>query len=149
MISSLQLPMRFEPELLRRDLSAVEAGEWTKHYNQADYGGDWRGAALRSKSGNTRELFAGAAEFQDTPLLDACPYFREVMAAFDCPLKSVRLLSLAPGSFIREHTDDSLDFEDGEVRIHIPVQTNADVEFYVAGERLLLEEGGSYYLNVN
>jgi aspartyl/asparaginyl beta-hydroxylase (cupin superfamily) len=64
-------------------------------------------------------------------------------------LKSVRLLSLAAGSFIREHSDHALTYEDGEMRVHIPVQTSGQVEFYVDGERLLLEEGHSYYINVN
>ncbi len=59
------------------------------------------------------------------------------------------MLGLAPGSYIREHSDNALDYEDGEIRIHIPVQTNPEVEFYVSGERLLLEEGGCYYVNVN
>jgi hypothetical protein len=72
-----------------------------------------------------------------------------VLAEFHCPLKSVRLLSLAPGSFIREHSDHALGYEDGEIRIHIPIRTNPGVEFYVCGERLLLEEGECYYVNVN
>jgi Aspartyl/Asparaginyl beta-hydroxylase len=145
----LQLPLAFDAEGLHGDLRALPPEAWRPHYNEADYGGVWRGVALRSPSGDAGELFAGAAAYRDTPLLDLCPGIRQVLAAFECKLKSVRLLSLAPGSFIREHTDDALDFEDGEVRIHIPVQTNADVEFYVAGERMLLAEGGAYYVNVN
>jgi hypothetical protein len=148
-LTSLRLPLGFHPELLRADLALVPSEAWSSHYNEADYGGIWRGAALRSASGEARELFAGAAAYRDTPLLDLCSYFRKVLAGFECPLRSVRLLSLAPGSFIREHTDAALDFEDGEVRIHIPLQTNPDVEFYIAGERMLLEEGSAYYLNVN
>jgi hypothetical protein len=130
-------------------LTRVEPHEWSPHYNANDYGGQWRGAALRSANGSVRDLRAQAFDFAGTPLLDRCPYFREVLAAFHCPLKSVRLLALAPGSFIREHTDNALEYAGGEVRIHIPVQTSSDVEFYVAGERLLLEEGGCYYVNVN
>ncbi len=152
MLSGLQFPFRFDPELLRADLAKVCPAEWRPHYNDADYGGQWRGAALRSPSGAPGDLSAqppDRAPFAGTPLLDRCPYFQQVLAAFPCPLKSVRLLALAPGAFIREHTDDGLDYHDGEVRIHIPVQTNPDVEFYVAGERLRLDEGGCYYVNVN
>jgi hypothetical protein len=92
---------------------------------------------------------ASALLFRDTPLFVRSPYFREVLAVFQCPLKAVRLLSLAPGSFIREHSDNALDFEDGEIRIHVPIETNPGVEFCVSGERLLFEEGGCYYVNVN
>ena len=151
-LSGLQFPFRFDPELLRADLAKVCPGEWRPHYNDADYGGQWRGAALRSPLGAPGDLSAQPAHrapFAATPLLDRCPYFQQVLAAFPCPLKSVRLLALAPGAFIREHTDNGLDYQDGEIRIHIPVQTNPGVEFYVAGERLRLDEGGCYYVNVN
>jgi hypothetical protein len=148
----LKFPFHYDPERLKLDLRAASPEDWAPHYNQGDYGGEWRGAALRSAAGCPQNLNAGPAgnaEFAATPLLGRCPYFREALSVFECPLKTVRLLSLAPGSFIREHTDNALDFEDGEIRIHIPVQTNPGVEFYVAGERLQLDEGGCYYVNVN
>ncbi len=148
----LKLPFRFDPALLQHDLALIHAAEWSPHYNESDFGGEWTGVALRSAAGATSDLHAGhsgQSEYQDTDLLRRCAYFREILRRFQCPLKSVRLLSLAPGSFIREHSDPALAFEDGEVRIHIPVETSSGVEFYVCGERLLLEEGGCYYLNVN
>jgi hypothetical protein len=148
-LTGLQLPYRFDAARLRAELAVAGLPDWSAHYNTRDFGGDWRGAALRSASGSTGELAAVAPAFQDTPLLARCPYVREVLSAFRCPLKSVRLLSLAAGSFIREHSDDALDYEDGEVRIHVPVQTNPGVEFYLDGERLALTEGNTYYVNVN
>ena len=146
------LPFRFDPVRLKADLARVCENEWTPHFNERDYGGDWRGVALRSQNGAKSFLlasFVGAAEFRDTELMDRCAYFREVLSVFECPVKAVRLLSLGAGSFVREHTDHALSYEDGEMRIHIPVQSSADVGFYVDGERLLLEEGGTYYINVN
>jgi hypothetical protein len=134
------------------DLARLRPEDWEPHYNQGDYGGEWRGAALRAVAGSSHKLNAGFAEgasFADTSLLGRCPYFSEALSVFECPLKTVRLLSLAPGSFIREHTDNALDYEDGEIRIHIPIQTNPGVEFYVSGERLQFDEGGCYYVNVN
>jgi hypothetical protein len=151
-LTGLRLPFQFDADRLKSDLARISPEEWTRHYNQSDYGGIWRGVALRSGTGASRALVASPANssgFQDTPLLEQCPYFRRVLETCQCPLKSVRLLGLAPGSFIREHIDHALDFEDGEARIHVPVQTNAEVEFYVSGERLLLEEGGAFYVNVN
>jgi len=148
----LALPFYFDPERLKADLAQIRSEEWTPHYNQNDFGGDWRGVALRSPTGHITNLtapFTAASTFADTALMTRCVYLREVAASFLCPLKAVRLLSLAPGSFIREHVDNALVYEDGEMRIHIPVQTSTDVEFYVAGERLNLEEGHSYYVNVN
>lgn len=151
-LQGLKLPLRFDATQLQDDLDRVSPGAWTDHYNEQDFGGRWQGAALRSANGTVRDINAGPAghaAFADTPLLARCPYIGRVLAEFLCPLKSVRLLSLASGSFIREHSDHSLGYEDGEVRIHIPIRTNPGVEFYVCGERLLLEEGECYYINVN
>jgi hypothetical protein len=144
-----RLPLEFNPASLRADLARVRPEDWASHYNERDYGGDWRGAALRSASGATTDLQAVAPSYTDTPLMERCPCFRAAVAQFECPVKAVRLLSLAAGSYIREHTDNALQFEDGEARIHIPVQTSDAVEFYVAGQRLALDEGGAYYVNVN
>jgi Aspartyl/Asparaginyl beta-hydroxylase len=149
MYPNLRLPLRFDRESLQRDLSLVAESEWFPHYNERDYGGDWRGVALRSPLGQSRHLLVHGNSFSDTELIERCPYFRGLLESFACPLKSVRLLSLAPGSFIREHSDPNLGYEDGEVRIHIPVQTNSGVEFYSSGERLHLEEGNCYYINVD
>jgi hypothetical protein len=156
MITSLTLPLHFDPVRLRADLALVRDDEWLPHFNENDYGGQWRGAALRSLGGAANQLAsppgAPVETFADTDLLRRCPYFREVLAAFPCPLKTVRLLSLAPGSFVREHRDRDLNVEHGEMRIHVPVRTSQDiesgVEFYLGGERLHLEEGCCYYLNV-
>ena len=61
----------------------------------------------------------------------------------------MRLLKLAPGSNIKEHSDYNLSYEDGEVRVHIPIQTNQEVEFAVAGQPLPLSEGDCWYINFN
>jgi hypothetical protein len=148
-LTALKLPFVFAPEGFVADLAAVTPEDWSPHYNDRDFGGQWAGASLRSRTGRADDLGVTGSSFLDTPLLSLCPAFREALQAFECPLKAVRLLSLAPGSFIREHCDNALDFEDGEVRVHIPLQTNDLVGFYLSGERLRLEIGQSYYINVN
>ena len=147
----LRLPFRFDIDRLHDDLAKVLPPDWSPHFNEQDYGGTWRGTALRSATGSSGDLHAppGSRDFAGTSLLERCTYFREVLSVFRCPLRSVRLLGLAPHSFIREHSDHALGYEDGEIRIHVPIRTNPDVEFYVAGERILLEEGRSYFVNVN
>ena len=39
--------------------------------------------------------------------------------------------------------------EEGTARIHIPVVTNADVEFYLNGARVVLEAGSAWYLRLS
>jgi len=147
----LRLPLTFDPDLLARDLDSLSSVEWTRHYVRANYDGDWSVIPLRSPAGETHPIRMinadpTARSFVDTPLLRDCHYFRRVLESFDCPLRTVRLMRLTPSSVIKEHADLDLSFEDGTVRIHIPVMTNEDVEFYLNGSRVVLEAGSAWYL---
>ena len=101
------LPFTFNETALLRDLDACRLYQWRQHFNQQDYSGHWTCIALRSASGGVDDITAnpGTQTFTDTPLLSACPYFRQIMEKLACPKETVRLLSLSPGSVIREHTD--------------------------------------------
>jgi Aspartyl/Asparaginyl beta-hydroxylase len=150
----LRLPLAFDPVRLARDLARLSSNEWVSHYVRQNYEGDWSVVALRSPAGETHPIRMinadpTAREFVDTPLLHACDYFREVLAAFECPLRVVRLMRLTPGSRIKEHTDIDLSFEDGMVRIHIPVTTSDEVEFYLNRSRVVLEAGSAWYLRLS
>lgn len=148
----LRLPFTFDPERLRQDLARVAPAEWIPHQQRGHYEGEWSGAALRAPGSQADNITAESLDgrdFADTPLLGRCPYFREVLASFHCPLRSVRLLRLHAGSKIAEHIDRELEFEDGEVRIHIPIATSEAVRFYLDGVRLAMAPGECWYTNVN
>jgi hypothetical protein len=153
-VGFLRLPLDFDPAALARDLDRIAPGQWTPHFNTRDYEGEWSGLALRGPAGATHPVLLlsanpGTKEWADTELLASCPYFAEVLATLRCPLLSARLLALAPGAAIKEHRDPALELADGEVRLHIPVRTNAAVEFYLDGERVRLGVGETWYLNVS
>lgn len=148
----LRLPFSFDPDRLGRDLANVGSEEWKLHHQRGHYDGEWSGVALRAPGNGTRNISADSLDgqgFADTPLLARCPYFQEVLSTFRCPLRSVRLLRLHAGSTIAEHIDRALEFEDGEVRIHIPIVTSDAVRFYLDGVRLVMAPGECWYTNVN
>jgi hypothetical protein len=150
----LRLPFSFDPARLEGDLRALGATGWIRHFVAQNYEGDWSVIPLRGKAGARHPVMMiysdpACREFEDTPMLAACPYFREVLATFTAPLRAVRLMRLAPGSVIKEHTDLELSFEEGMVRIHVPVVTNADVEFYVNRTRVVLDAGSAWYLRLS
>jgi hypothetical protein len=149
----LRLPLTFDRELLARDLGRLSAGGWIRHAVRQNYDGDWSVIPLRCPAGATHPLRMiypdpAARSFVDTPLLQACDYFRHVLDGLHCPLRTVRLMRLAPGSLIKEHTDLALSFEDGMVRIHIPVTTNDGVEFQLNKSRIVMEAGDAWYLRL-
>lgn len=150
----LRLPLRFDSARLAADLARLAATPWTSHVVKQNYDGDWAVIPLRAIAGERhplRMIYADPAcdTFEDTPWLAACPYFREVMDAFHCPLRNVRLMRLAAGSVIKEHADPALSFEEGTVRLHIPVLTHDGVEFLLNRRRVVLEAGSCWYLRLS
>lgn len=150
MIASLKLPLTFDPQLLKADLEGIDAGEWVTHFNQKYFEGEWSGIALRAVGGNARQLHSdphATGEVADTPILQRCPNIRRALETIKCPIRSARLLKLNAGSRIREHRDYDLGFDTGEIRLHVPVTTDADVEFLLACERIDMNEGECWYLD--
>ncbi len=150
----LRLPISFDPERLAGDLARLSAAEWTAHFVQQNYDGDWSVIALRGPAGARHPVQMiypdpACVDFADTPMLAACPAFREVLGTFACPLQAVRLMRLAPGSLIKEHRDHDLSYEDGLVRIHIPVTTNEEVDFRLNGVRCPMPAGSAWYLRLS
>ncbi len=149
----LRLPLAFDPARLEADLAALHA-DWTAHFVTQNYDGDWSAIALRAPAGEShpiRMIYSDPActDFVDTPALAAAPYFRAVLGAFACPLHAVRLMRLTPGSVIKEHRDHDLAFEDGSVRLHIPVVTNEAVDFRLNGVPCPMTAGSCWYLRLS
>lgn len=152
MIKYLQLPVYFDAVQMQQELSNFQNKDWQLHYQKLHYDGEWKAIPLRSIQGDeTNIIVAPQANpvYEDTSFLKRSPYFRQVLSYFKCPLQAVRLLNLKPSAVIKEHRDAELNFEKGEIRIHIPVVTNELVEFYLDKERIRLKEGECWYLNFN
>lgn len=151
-IAFLKLPFHFSEEKLLNDLGICKNYNFTSHFNKNDYSGEWTSIALRSQNGEMDNIFAlpqGEKKYKDTELLEKCVYFREIVDSFECEKESIRLLNLKPGSFIKEHTDYNLGYEDGIFRIHIPVTTNEGVHFFINSEEVKMLPSECWYGNFN
>jgi mannose-6-phosphate isomerase-like protein (cupin superfamily) len=147
-----RLPLRFDPLPLQRDLEAIRPEEWRPHFNVHVHDGGWSGVALRAVAGDPARLFPdpeAGDSYADTPLLARCPNLRALLASLRCSYTSARLLRLRSGSRIREHRDDHLSLGSGEIRLHVPVRTHPDVHFVVAGERVEMQEGECWYVDLS
>jgi hypothetical protein len=150
MIESHQFSFLFNQQKLLYDLALCQATKWPLHFNKNDFTGYWSSFALRSISGKESDILATPnASFQDTPTLAKCGYFREIIASFLCKKEAIRLLSLSPNSYIKEHKDADGGYEDGFFRIHIPLQTNEKVIFTVNQHVLPMQAGECWYANFN
>ena len=151
-IKYLQLPFSFDAGLLQQEVAALSAMQWQPHYQVKHYEGEWSAIPLRSIAGKVDDIIISPTnnrDYRDTIFLDNSPYLQQVLQAFKCPLQAVRLLKLNAGSTIKEHRDADLNFESGEIRLHIPVSTHADVEFFLDKEKIDLKEGDCWYMNFN
>jgi Aspartyl/Asparaginyl beta-hydroxylase len=148
----IRLPFNFDVTRLQQETHAIAAQQWQLHYQTRHYEGNWTAIPLRSIEGASDNIFISPqidAQYKNTAYLKSSSYLQEVLNSFYCPLLAVRLLKLEAGALIKEHKDADLAFEKGEIRIHIPVQTNASVEFILEGERMQLREGECWYMNFN
>jgi len=151
MIRYAKLSLPFDAGLTQSELLTIKK-EWLPHFNTAYYEGGWSGIALRSaegKHGNIIPELMGETEYRDTIYMYRFPSVIKLLSVLACPVMSVRFLNLQAGATIKEHTDEGLLFEQHEVRLHFPVFTNTDVEFYVDGERAIMDVGDCWYMNAH
>jgi hypothetical protein len=150
----LRLKINLSSQQLVEDLERLEQLEWIRHFVTQNYDGDWDILPLRGPKGAEHPVMMAysdptCVEFEDTPFLKECPYFRKVLDTFPFELHAVRLMSLSPGSRIKEHRDHDLSLEDGAIRLHIPIRTSIDVDFILNGVRVTMLEGECWYLRLS
>ncbi|GFD75413.1 hypothetical protein KUL113_48330 [Tenacibaculum sp. KUL113] len=148
----LKLPFLFDTDKLLHDYSLVVNQHWIPHFNTSGYQGEWKAISLYSSNGDASNIFAfqnDNSTIKETPIMNDCNYFREVINSFQCPISSARLLRLNVGAEIKPHRDYKLGYEDGNFRLHIPIITNNKVEFILDDEQLKMLPGECWYTNVN
>lgn len=149
-----KLPLEFDPQALKKDLARLEDVVWIDHFVEQNYEGTWAVIPLRGPAGAEHPVMMiysdpTCPEFANTPFLDACPYFREVLSSFQCPVNAARLMRLTPNSVIKEHSDYDLSLEDGHVRLHVPITTNPGVQFRLNSRLVDMHEGECWYLRLS
>ncbi|MGG8497484.1 aspartyl/asparaginyl beta-hydroxylase domain-containing protein [Tenacibaculum sp. TC6] len=92
-------------------------------------------------------------DWLDTNSLKSSPYLLSVIDFFRSNTKVtlVRLLRLAPGQVVKEHTDPTLALEvhKSVVRLTIPMITNDKVTFYLNNTPVPMNPGECWYLKLN
>jgi mannose-6-phosphate isomerase-like protein (cupin superfamily) len=151
MIRYAKLRLPFDAQAVQNELASISE-EWQAHFNVVHYEGAWTVLALRSPSGDHKNIvpeLQGRSEYLDTAYMNYFPEVKKLVSSINCPVLAVRFLNLQAGAVIKEHRDNELAFEKGEARLHFPVITNDEVEFYIEGDRIFLNEGECWYINAN
>ena len=145
---------------LQQELNALLLQDWLPHVNQRDYRqgdqGGWdvlplRCAAEYQAAHPILQAFSidTQEQWQDLPCLESSPAVLSVIKSLACPVKSVRLMRLHSGAEIKPHRDQGLCLEQGEARLHLPLQTNDALNFYVDEKRVPMRAGELWYINAD
>jgi hypothetical protein len=157
MVGAYRLPLRFDPGPLLREVREIEEhATWLDHWGGRS--GGWGVVSLVSSDGDHRAresiYFAGTGPGRATALLHGAPSLRAAIDAFGTTVLHARLSRLRPGASIRPHRDfgysgdQRWSFERGFIRVHVPIQTGEGVHWRLHGERIDMQPGEAWYLNV-
>lgn len=154
MADRIRLPMTFDPAPLLAEALALGPEAWIEHPVKQNHDGGWRVSPLMAPKGEThpvRMAYADptATEFVATPFLDAMPHTQALLATLECPLQTVRLMGLAPGTRIKPHRDLDLDAEHGSARLHLPLATAPEVDFRLNDVPVAMAPGELWYLRLS
>ena len=149
MIDFAKLPFA-QPSHVAAELERYPS-TWHPHFNTLHYQGEWTVLPLRTPGGKDSIVpdLMGEQGYAETPHMESFPSVRELIRSLGCPVQSVRFLNLKAGANIKPHRDHELAFEKGEARLHFPVVTNPQVEFYIENMRVDMLSGTCWYINAN
>ena len=148
-----QLPFTINIDELRRELDQLKDDSWLEHYDVTLSRG-WKSIPLVSKNGEASgpesQRAAPYEEMKRTEICADLPAFSSLLDSFHCPQGRIRITRLDPGSGIDKHRDvghEVANLAFRKVRLHIPIETNAGVYFWVDGEKIKMDIGRLYYVN--
>ncbi|ADZ93063.1 aspartyl/asparaginyl beta-hydroxylase domain-containing protein [Marinomonas mediterranea] len=149
-------------EDIRTSLSVIEDDTlWSQHVNQKAYQGVWDVIALRCLSEHQHahpimQNFSHHNKDDHWVNLPIISEFGCIQALVDdleklegILIKSVRFMRLHAGANILPHSDNGLGLEYGEARLHVPIISDHNVEFYVADEKVPMNTGELWYINAD
>ena len=142
-----RLPLRFDADALRVAVAVLPEDAWQPHFNTGYYEGDWSGIALRAFDDALLPLVSGRGEPRATGHCDA--FWSGQLARLETELRGARLLRLGAGGRIREHCDYDLGQPDGDLRVHIPIVTDSQVEFLLDGRQIPMQAGECWFLDLS
>ncbi|MDB5973187.1 MAG: hypothetical protein JWQ90_5637 [Hydrocarboniphaga sp.] len=134
----IRLPLRFDTQRLAAEVAALPASAWARH--PTGFEGN-SAARLITVDGGENDAVSGV--MQETPHLKASPYIQQVLASFGVVWSRSRLMKLAPGAQVPEHSDINYHWFQ-RVRVHIPVTTRQGVLFYCDDQAVHMAAGEAW-----
>ncbi|PKG74010.1 aspartyl beta-hydroxylase [Shewanella sp. GutCb] len=145
------------PNGLATDIARITHEHWHCHVNKRQYQGQWQAIALRCQQQHQQahpllqnfSIEADNENWVNLPALKNSPNVLALLNAITAPIRSVRLMKLAPNSSILPHCDSELGAQFGAARLHVPISGQLGVEFWLEGELVPMRTNELWYLDTN
>jgi len=158
MKGAAKFPFVFDVMQMLADVERIERdGHWLDMHDMTIAGkGDWSAIPLVTSTttdvNDPRSLrYLGNQETMPTEALKNAPYLARVIETFKTRVIRARLMNMKPGTVIKQHRDyghQRFSLERGFIRVHVPIRTHDKVAWKLRGERIPMEPGEAWYLNV-
>ncbi|MCW8999007.1 MAG: aspartyl/asparaginyl beta-hydroxylase domain-containing protein, partial [Kangiellaceae bacterium] len=132
---------------------------WVPHVNKSAYLGEWDVIPLRCISEHqfshsilqcfTHHSATSKEDWKDLPLMNQYSEIKEILDKLLCPIKSVRFMRLRAGAKILPHRDKGVCLKYGEARLHVPITSTPQVNFFVSKNKVLMNPGELWYIDAN
>ncbi|AGC75377.1 aspartyl/asparaginyl beta-hydroxylase [Nonlabens dokdonensis] len=142
-MNAIQLPFKFDVELIKKELSQFSKEDYRDIYNSSVTLETLWLIHLIEPINDTN----GLPVFLPNATLKKCPYLLSVFETFLCPVETFRIHVLDPGASIQPHRDNGYSMENGMVRLHIPIQTHKKVQLIIDKEPVVMHAGECWYCN--
>jgi hypothetical protein len=142
-----KLAPAFDAAALAADLAAMDPTWWARHAGPYHDGG-WEAISLWAPRGDRTEQTSRGGAFGPTEAFARTPAVAAVLDHLGAPRNRVRFMRLNPGGHILPHADPLHTIAADLVRLHVPVATNPGVRFVVDGERVVMQPGELWHVDV-
>jgi len=132
----IQLPLRFDADILAAEVEALGEGVWRDHPQK--FPGNSMLPLLAAGGEPANESFIG--EMAPTPELLRCPYLLQVIGSLGAVAGRTRLMRLAGQAEVTPHVDQGYYWTD-RVRVHVPIVTQPTVRFTCGGVTIHMAAG--------
>ena len=142
-MNTLKLPFEFDVPAIKKEIEDFSKSDYNDIYNPSvELETLWLKHLIVPVRGPN-----DVVRFFPTEALKKRPYLLSIFNLFQCQVETFRIHVLDPGAGIRPHRDIGYSFEQGKVRIHIPVQTNDKVQLLLDDTPVEMKEGECWYCN--
>jgi len=133
-----RLGVKFDAARMREEIARIPESAWATHPN-----GIPGNSSIRLISVNGEENDDVNGRMAMTPHLVQSPYLRQILGSFGVVWGRSRLMRLAPGASVPQHADINCHWFT-RVRIHIPVITRPEVQFYCGDDVVHMAAGEAW-----